>query len=540
MTNRAVLLVSALLLAGCSSVTPAPTASTPVASTPVPATATLSVFIPSASGFHAQYVPTTTTGLRVRLGTYDKTFPVGAAQPGCTAVTGGVSCTFTLTVSAGADQTLRLDALDAANHVLSTSTQTVTVVKGQNNAFDVLLTGVAAAGLGSLTPTSRPAEVTAATGSAILDRGGAFSFGVALRDASGQIIVNPGLPTFTVCSTNAAFTVAGAATTTPVVTAPEPTGAAQTTTLFIPADGNCSTTANPLASTALTVPAFTLEASVPATIVAGSSAVTTAQLYTAKHNLLTVAGRTVGFSTSAGSVSAASDVTDSTGQASVNVIAPTTITTGTVTASSAGVSGTASFTTVAGTANATTSTLTVTPDTVFVGGSSTVTVTLKDANGNPVTTAPTLTGTNGVTIGAAMGGAAVNNVFTFPVTAPTSITANPTTVVFTAKVGGNTVGTGTLTVNANPVVITVGGQPIPPVFDFSSGGAQTFTLSQPGSTGVFTSASSNPGVATATITNGVLTVTPIGAGVSTITITDQYGQTVTFDVTVTTVSITVH
>jgi len=38
----------------------------------------------------------------------------------------------------------------------------------------------------------------------------------------------------------------------------------------------------------------------------------------------------------------------------------------------------------------------------------------------------------------------------------------------------------------------------------------------------------------------VLSVTPVGAGLTTITITDQYGQTVTFDVSVTTVSITVH
>jgi len=504
-------------------------------------TATLRVFIPtatvSASSLRPQYLPTTTAGLRVRLPGFDQTYPVGVGAPGCTTVTGGVSCTFTLTVAAGANQALRIDALDAANHVLSTSTQSVNIIKSQNNAFDVLLTGVAAAGLGSLTPTSRAAEVTASTGSAVLDRGGAFSFGVALRDASGQTILDPGLPSFTVCSSNAAFTVTGAATTTPVVTAPEPTGVAQTATLFIPADGNCSTTAGTLASTTLTVPAFTLAVTVPASIVAGSSAVTSAQLLTARGNPLTVAGRTIAFSTSAGTVSQASAATDATGQASVNVVAPTTITTGTVTASSAGVSSTASFSTTAGTANSTTSTVAVTPDTLLVGASSSVTVTLKDANGNPVTTTPTLTGTNGVTIGAAT---AAGNVFTFPVTAPASISTNPTNITFTAQVGGNTVGTGALIVKANPVAITVGNQPIAPVFDFTSGTTQTFNLNQPGSTGVFTSASSNTGVATASISGGVLSVTPVGAGLTTITITDQYGQQVTFDVSVTTVSITVH
>ncbi len=390
--KNAALLLSFLLLAACGQVVPpsATLPTPPVGSTPAQGTAILRVFIPNKE-LQPQYLPSTTSGLRVRLGTFDQTFPVGAGAAGCTAVSGGVSCTFTLTVAAGTDLTLRLDALDTANHVLSTASQTVTVVKGQNNAFDVLLTGVAAAGLGSLTPTDRASEVSATTASATLDRGGAFTFGVALRDASGQTIIDPGLPSFKVCSSNAAFTVAGAATSTPVVTAPEPTGTAQTTTLFIPTDGNCSTTAGPLASTTLTVPAFQLAVTVPATIVSGGSAVASAQLLTAQGHPLTVAGRSVQFMPPPNtSVTPNLATTDATGKASVNVIVNrgTFPTSKTLTATSDGVSGTANFNIVAGDADATTSSVVVTPGIVKVGEASSVSVTLKDASGIPVTTRP--------------------------------------------------------------------------------------------------------------------------------------------------------
>ena len=188
-----------------------------------------------------------------------------------------------------------------------------------------------------------------------------------------------------------------------------------------------------------------------------------------------------------------------------------------------------SFATVAGTANSTTSTVAVSPNSVRVGGSSTVTVTLKDANGNPMTTAPTLSDTDGVTIGAA---SASGNIFTFPVTAPVSLTT-PTTVIFTAQVGGNTVGTGSLVVSAYLPVINDGASPVTAQYDFTSGAAKTFTVSETSSNSVFSVSSSNTGGATASIASGVLTVTPVGAGLSTITVSDQYGQNVGFDVSVT-------
>lgn len=534
--TNAALLLTALLFASCSQQANLP-GDSPSPSSPVTekatGTATVRVFIPSVApqGLRPQYLPGTTTGLRVRLGIFDQTFPVGAGQAGCEAVTGGVTCTFTLTVPAG-EQTLRLDALDAANHVLSTASQTVTVVKGQNNAFNVLLTGVPAAGAGSLGVTSRPDEVTGAAGNLTLDRGGAFSLSVALRDASGQTIINPGLPTFKVCSSNAAFSLTNPTTETPTLTAPEPTGTTQSATLYVPADGNCATTTGPLANVNVSVPAFHLALSVPASVVAGSSAVTSAQLRTALDNVLNLAGRTVAFSTSAGSMSAASATTDATGQASVNLIAPASVTTGTVTASSDGVTANASFTTTAGTADDTTSTVVVSPDAVKVGQTSTVTVTLKDANGNPVNTTPTLSATGGAVIGTPT---ASGNVFTFPVTAP----ATPATVVFTARVGSSVVGTGNLAVTPYALLVRDGTTPVAAQYDFTSAAAKTFAVSEQGYAGAFTVQTSNTNV-TASLSGGTLTVTPVRAGLTTITVQDAYGQEVTFDVSVTTVSITVY
>lgn len=542
-SRHTVLLLSAvLLLASCGQTTSpaagtptAPVVTTPVPAIPVPATATatLKVFIPTAGGIQAQYLPSTTTGLRVRLPGFDQTYPVGTGAAGCTAVTGGVNCTFTLTVTSGPNQTLRIDALNVDNRVLSTSTQSVTVVKGQNNAFDVLLTGVPAAGLGTLTPTSRASEVTVTgVSSATLDRGGAFSFGVALRDISNQVIVNPGLPTFTVCSTNPDFTVAGGATTTAVVTAPEPTGGlAQTTTLFIPTDGNCTLTTGlyAFAATTLTVPASHLAVTVPATVVAGSSFVASAQLFTALGNPLTVAGRSVTFNGTTVSTNAA-------GQASTNIVAPGYLGSNNVVVGTEGNVTTVTYQSVAGTVNSRRSTLTVNPNIVKVGASISVTVALYDDYGNPVTTPPTL---NAYFMGVVIGAPSVSgNVFTFPVTAPPT----PGDVHFDATVDGNTVGTGTLFVSPYPISVTDGTTPIPDQYDFTSSDrdGKAFTLNQPGSnSNAFTVSTSNSNVTTILQGNRLI-IFPVSAGLTTVTLTDGYGQATSFDVSVTTVSVFVH
>lgn len=87
---------------------------------------------------------------------------------------------------------------------------------------------------------------------------------------------------------------------------------------------------------------------------------------------------------------------------------------------------------------------------------------------------------------------------------------------------------------------------------FSSGTAQTFTVSEPGYNGSFTAQSSNSNVATVTAVTGqsssvqssrrtqssqatgtTFTVTPVGGGTATITVSNTIGFNATISVTVT-------
>ncbi len=130
---------------------------------------------------------------------------------------------------------------------------------------------------------------------------------------------------------------------------------------------------------------------------------------------------------------------------------------------------------------------------------------------------------------------ASGNIFTFPVTAPTT----PGNVTFTAKVGTNTVGTGSLVVNPYALNVIDGTNSVATQYDFTSGAAKTFTVSENAYSGAFTVSTSNTNV-TASISGGVLSVTPVNAGLTTVTVRDSSGQSKSFDVSVTTVTITVH
>ncbi|MGY2895655.1 beta strand repeat-containing protein [Deinococcus sp. UYEF24] len=534
-TAAVLFLLPALLLGACSQPT-AVTPDLPGAIVPITASLTVQVFIPTATtgqGLTPQYISSATSSLRIQLGSIDTTLALSAAN--CTPSTGGQTCTFKLNVAPGAGQNLTVSAYDASSRLLSTSTGATNILAGQDNTLTLTLTGVAASA--TLTPTSRPNDITAGpSGSLLLDLGGSYTIGTSLKDVAGQTILNPGRPTETVTSSNPAFTVTSTGVGTFSVTAPDPSGAAQTTTLTVK---DASGTA--LATQVLTVPAekvtLALSNTAPA---AGSTILATARLTSARGQALNVSGRVVTFGTTDGSFPGNTPTasTDATGTASVNVLTGTTSgTTGTVSATESGVTASATYTSVAGSANTTSSTVVLNPGALKVKGTGTLTVTLKDSNNNPVTTAPTITVTGNSTVGAATQN---GNVFTYPVTAA----AAPETATFTVSSGGNTVGSANLTVSAYTLTVSDGNTALTSgssQYDFQNGNAHAFTVAESNYTGAFTATSSNTAAATVSVTGGVLTVTPkTTAGFSTITVSDSFGQSFTFTVSVTTASLVIN
>lgn len=554
-TAALLFLLPALLLGACGQTTPVAAPPLPVvapapapAPAPVASTLSLRVFIPGViSGqsvrpqsinpqpVHPQYVSAATTSLRVQLGSFDTTLALSSAA--CVATPSGQSCTFNLNVSAGEAQTLTVSAYDAASRLLGTSTSTVTVVQGQDNSMALTLTGVAASA--SVTVQGRAADVTTgAEGRLLLDLGGSYSLGTALKDAAGQLILNPGRPTETLSSSNSSFAVSETGGGTFSLMAPDPSGSDQTTTLSVrDALGAL------LATQTLTVPAqqalLSLSTSAP---VAGSSLLATARLTSARGRPLSVLGRRVTFSASSGSfanseTSAETASTDAAGMVSVSLYTGSISGTGsTVTLSSDGAVASASYTSVAGAANTTTSSVSLSPASVKVGGASTLTVTLKDRNNNPVTTVPGVTVNGGAILGTA---AHSGNVFTYAVTAASA----PGTTSFTVSSGGNPVGSANLLTTTCPFTLSDGGVALVSgtQYDFRNGSAHTFAVGDTGCTGAFSARSSNTAVATVSVNGGVLSVTPGStAGYSTIAVTDSSGQKFPFDVSVTTASLTIN
>ena len=229
--------------------------------------------------------------------------------------------------------------------------------------------------------------------------------------------------------------------------------------------------------------------------------------------------------------------TDATGMASLNILTGTVSGTGTVIATENGVMVSSSYTSVAGAANTTSSSVVLSPAALKVNGTGSLSVTLKDANNNPVITAPTVTVSGGTTLGAA---SQSGNVFTYVVTAA----AAPETASFTVTSGGNTVGSANLVISAYPLTVSDGAVALTngnSQYDFQNGNAHTFTVAESNYPGAFSVTSSNTAAASASISGGVLTVTPNGtAGLSTITVTDTFGQSFTFTVSVTTGSLTIN
>jgi len=525
-TATVLFLLPALLLGACNQLIPVGQ-DTPVATTPIKAQLTLNLFIPT--GLKSQYISSATSSLRVQVGSFDTTLQLSSAT--CTAVAGGQACTFVVNVAPGTGQALTIGLYDGASRLLSTVSGTIDILAGQANVFNLTLTGVAASA--TLTATDRGTDITAGTaGSLLLDLGGIYTFGTALKDAAGQTIVNPGRPTETLTSSNPSFVVATTGTGTFTVTAPDPIGTDQTTTLTVKdASGTALTTQM------LTVPAqkVSLTLSTPSPV-AGSTVLATAQLTSARGRSLTVSGRAVSFTSTNGSFPAGNTATtDASGSASVNLRTGTTSdTTGTVRATSDAVTGSARYTSVAGTANSTTSSVLLIPDRVKVNGTSTLAVQLSDANGNPVTTDPTVTVSGGSSVGAVdrSGG----TILMYPVTA----SAIPGTSTFTVQSGGNTVGRVNLIVTPYDLTVSDGTAPLTSgtsQYDFQNAQAHTFTVAESNYPGAFTVTSSNTAVASVSVSGGALTITPGStAGFSTITVQDSaaFGQTFTFTVSVTT------
>jgi len=537
-TAAVLFLLPALLLGACgqSGSASVPTAVTPI-STPAAAVATqsslsLRVFLPAATSSQSvqpQYVSGATTSLRVQLGSFDTTLALSSAS--CTPVTGGQICTFNLNVTPGTGQTLTVSAYDSSGRLLGVSTQTVGIIAGQDNPLSLMLTGVATSA--TFTTTDRSGDITAGTaGSLLLDLGGTYSVGIALKDAADQTILNPGRPTETLSSSNPSFPVTSTGVGTFAVSAPTPTGAAQSTTITVQDAGG-----HTLVSQVLTVPAQKVKLSLSTTSpVAGSTLLATARLTSARGQALAVGGRTVTFGVTAGSLpGTATASTDATGSASMNVTAGAGG--GTVTATSDAVTDSASYTSTTGSANATTSSVSLSQSAVKVNGKSTLTVTLKDGNNVPITAAPAITVSGNSTVGVASQN---GNVFTYTVTAA----AVPETATLTVTSGGNVVGAANLAVTAYPLTVSDAGTALvsdSARYDFQNGGAHAFAVAESNYAGSFTVASSNAAVATASVAGGVLTVTPGStAGFSTLTLQDSFGQSFRFVVSVTTATLTIN
>ncbi|WP_321944020.1 Ig-like domain-containing protein [Paraburkholderia tropica] len=317
----------------------------------------------------------------------------------------GVSVSWATSAGTLSASTSTTDSEGKATVVLTSSTTaqtatlTATAVAGSKTASVTFVADVTTAKVSTL--TASPASITA-NGSA------ASTLTATLKDANGNAL-GAGL---TVTWTTTAGTLAATTSTTgsngqaTVVLTSSTT--AQTVTVGASAVAGSNTATVAFVADTTTATVSSLVAS-PSSITANGTATSTltATLKDANGNALG-AGLTVTWSTTSGTLSASSSTTDSGGQATVTLTSSTTAGTATVSAVAVAGSKTASVTFVADTSTATVSTLTASPTSITANGrtTSTLTATLKDANGNALgaglsvtwsTTAGTLSATSSVT-----------------------------------------------------------------------------------------------------------------------------------------------
>jgi len=533
-------LLPALLLAACGStpatgtpVTPTPTQPAPVipeptpTPTPAPTTGmlTLTVVLQNAQANSA-------TALRVQYAGSDQTIDL-SRQPS-TEVAGGRQYSLTLTLPAADQQALTVTAANATGDSLGTSSQALTLAAGGSTALILTLGGIVKTA--SFGPLDRASDVTTENGTQMLDLGGAYHGAVSLQDAAGGTVLTSA--TLTLTSSNPAFVVTAASDGSYTVTAPDPTGAAQSTTLSVGLTGP-SGTVQVLASENLIVPAETVALTLSNTApVAGSPLLATAALHSARGRALPVAGRPVTFSAQSGIAPASPVATDASGSATATLVSAPQVGEGTVTASVDGViSSAAAFHSVAGTPSHVTSTVTLRDSVLQVQGSTVLTVTLRDLNGNPVTATPIIR-VDGLTLSAP-----TRSGDTLMYTVTASLHTN--TSIINILVDGQDVGQATLTVKPYPIVVMDGNTTLTSGssrFDFKSRTPHSFMASEQAYGFDLRASSSNSAVATVNLQGGVLTVTPgTQAGFATITLSDThdttFSQTFKFEVSVTTLGI---
>ena len=198
-------------------------ASTPAAGLGAGTAAALSIVIPQSTGSatasavrRPQYVSPSSSQLQVAVnGGTASTYGLTPTSPGCSVVSGNLTCTFSVAAPPGTDA-FALTLADSSGNVLSKNIVSATLTAGASTPVDVTLAGI-------------PASVRAVPGvnSGIEGSGtpsyhipGLLPQNIELQalDADGNVIIGPGAPTIgapAVTSGSAYATIASAKTTDP-------------------------------------------------------------------------------------------------------------------------------------------------------------------------------------------------------------------------------------------------------------------------------------------------------------------------------------
>jgi hypothetical protein len=330
---------------------------------------------------------------------------------------GGSFASATSTTGAGGSATIAFTTGPAAG---TTHTITATDNVGIAGTSAAVTTTTGAASLSTTTITASPASLVA-------DGASTTTVTVQLKDASGNNVGTSGGVVALQTSVGTLGTVTDNAngTYTATLTAPVTVGTASITGSL------AGQTLGQVATVALVAGAPTKYrvAASAASVNAGAAVTVTAQLTDANGNAVAEAGRTVTWtSTNGGSFPASPSTTDASG--AVTVVFTTSATAGTthtVTATDAtGATGTSgAIATTTGTPSLATTTITAAPAALVANGTNTTTLTvqLRDASGNPVGASGgvvVLTATGG-TLGAVTDNA--NGTYTATLTAPVTVGA---------------------------------------------------------------------------------------------------------------------
>jgi hypothetical protein len=198
-------------------------ASTPAAGHTAGTAAALSIVVPSAKGSatastvrRPQYVSPSSSQLQVAVnGGTASTYGLTPATPGCSVVSGNLTCTFSIAAPPGTDA-FTLTLTDSSGSVLSKNIVNATLTAGASTPVDVTLAGIPASV--RAVPAANAGIEGSATPSYHIP--GLLPQNIELQalDADGNVIIGPGAPAIgapTVSSGSAYATVASAHTTDP-------------------------------------------------------------------------------------------------------------------------------------------------------------------------------------------------------------------------------------------------------------------------------------------------------------------------------------